>query len=289
MTTRQRPGPPLAGTTVHVLGDVHAGGIHPWRWDAVARDANLGRMPDPSYIVQVGDTIDDLPSLTPLFRSYMDRLDGDWRALAGNHDVFSQTQAQWATSMGYTDASHIKDLPGLRLVLWSAPEQWVNYNVISPARLAWLDSAIGGTTNPVIVFCHFPLYDTVSGVVGIDSTSTEAWAFIKTAANPGSSEDVLDVLAAHDNVVAWVAGHTHSRIEVPGLVMPVVHAGHRFASINVSACWWTSGPTPGAVENVINTAYLTWLDDKIEVRFRDHGAGQWATPNGNPVLTVTGL
>jgi hypothetical protein len=301
MTTRTavapahtRPGPgPAGGTTLHAIGDTHTGlasSLPFWRGDALVRDALLERMPAPAAVVQLGDNVNNNPDQdTVLFQHLMDRLGTPWHHVMGNHDIHQdvQTPAQWAARFGLPQPCYSVDLPTLRLVMFSPSEQWSNNQVVSPAKLAWLDAQLAGTSLPVFVCCHWPIHDTVSGIAGFDARSTEETVYIRTAAT-ASSADILDVLAAHDNFKAWISGHTHSRIEVPGLVLGMVHAGHKFAAINTSSIWFT-GNAPGRADDTINTLYITWLDDQLEVRPRNHGGGVWAAPNGNRLFRVTGL
>lgn len=294
MRTRPRPGPPPEGITLHAIGDAHVGPAssnEAWRLDAVARDS--AKLPAPAAVVQLGDGCNNSPAAdAPILDSFMDRLGAPWWAVMGNHDINEdvQTPAQWAARLGYPAPSYTVDMEGLRLVMLSASAQWSNYEVAPPASLTWLDGAIGGTTNPVIVCCHYPLYGTVGAVTGIDTPSTVIPYYIRTAATPGSSADILAVLAAHANVKAWISGHTHSRIEAPDLVKAVdLGGGNRLAAINASSIWYCyppPSPYPLDARETINTLYVTLLRDRIEVRARDHGAGRWASPNGNPLWTV---
>lgn len=295
MVARRNP-LPSGGITVHVIGDVHAGPVdsnEPWRLDTVARDALRDRTPTPVAVVQVGDGCNNNPAIdTPILDNFLDRLGVPWWAVMGNHDIDHevQTPAQWAARLGYPAPNYTVDLDGLRLVMFSPSAAWAAYDVASPTALAWLDAAIGGTSNPVFVACHFPLYNTVMGVAGVDALSTEVPFYLRTVATPGNSNDILDVLAAHPNLKAWLSGHTHSRIDLPGLVKAVDHNGHRFAAINASTIWYAyATPYPLDARDTMNTLYVTLLEDRIEVRARDHGAGQWASPNGNQVWTVDGL
>lgn len=287
MRTRPHPEPPADGITIHAIGDTHVGPVssnEPWRLDTVARDVAKLSI-NPAAIVQLGDGCNNNPAVDhPLLTHFMDRLDGPWWTVMGNHDINEdvQTPAQWAARLGYPAQNYSVDLPGLRLVMFSPSAQWQDYEVAPPESLAWLDAACGGTTNPVIICCHYPPYGTAWGSTGIP------W-YIRTAASPGDSSDILDVVAGHPNVKAWLSGHLHAPIHYPDMVTAVEHSGHRLAAINTSSIWYCyppPSPYPLDARETINTLYVTLLDDRIEVRVRDHGAGQWAAPHGRHVFTV---
>lgn len=288
--TRRSAGPPADGVTIHAIGDTHIGPVfsnEAWRLDTVSRDATRERMPTPSAVVQLGDGINDQPSVqTAMFKQFMGRFKAPWYAVMGNHDITNdvQTPAQWAAGLGYPSPSHIIDLPSLRLVFFSPSEQYTNYHLASPAALSWLDTACT-TSKPVFVFCHFSLFETNWG-------SETAPFFLGTTASPGNSSGVLAVLAAHTNVKAWISGHTHQPVDYPSPVMSVKAGTTKLAAINASCIWYTQAPpSPYPLSGIdgMFTGYVTWLGDRIEVRYRDHGAGQWGSPNGRGVFTVDGL
>lgn len=289
MVARSDPAAPEGGITVQAIGDTHAGtsGMYPWRMDELVRDAHRDRMPAPAAVVQVGDCTNDTPVTdTPFFRDFLARFTAPAYAVMGNHDVYAQTPAEWAASLGYTSPRYSVDLPGLRLVMFGSSDQWLNYEIVTPDKLGWLDTQLAGTTNPVMVFSHFPLYNTV-GLVDpvIDVDSKTIPYYLRTTANPNSSADVLSVLSAHNNVKAWVSGHTHSRIDAPGIVTEV-NAGHRFAAINASTPHVSASTFPWGAGNRTTSAYVTLHPDRVETRFRNHSAGQWAAPHGRAVFTV---
>lgn len=290
--TITRPGLiPRGSTTLWCIGDVHAGGIDQHRLDTVSHDVTLSPvLPYVSATVQLGDNVNTDPATeTAIFQQFMDRFGDDWHNVMGNHDIWNdlQTRDEWAAGFGLADPNYVVDLPGLRLVMLSPSQAQATVTHIDATDLAWLDEQLASTTDPCVVFCHFPIYDTVGGDVSVDYLSTSTGFYIRTTGS-NNSDDVLDVLAANSNVVAWISGHTHSRVDVPGLVIPVEAGTTRFAAINTSSIFYT-GIYNEPSHDRLHTMYVTWLDDKIEVRPRNHGAGGWAAVNGQRVLTVTGL
>jgi hypothetical protein len=96
-------------------------------------------------------------------------------------------------------------------------------------------------------------------------------------------------LAAGD--AGWLSGHTHSHIEVPGLVVPVMAGSHKIIHVNASCiyyCGRASGPV-GGPNHPLHTLAFTYYGGRAEVRFRAHGAGTWLGPVGQRVLSVSGI
>lgn len=294
--TRRAVGPAGTGTTLHCIGDVHAGPIPAWRLDALASDFARTMLRAPLAHVQLGDGTDgftagDYPLQATIYQRFKARLPARTYEAIGNHDRQNQTVEQWEARVGH-DADQTVDFPELRLIVLGSDDT-VSADMLSATTLAFLDAALAGTTKPCLIACHYPLWDTVGGDPALEYVSTQAAFYVRGPSGAsGSSAEVLAVLAAHPNVKAWIAGHTHSRLTVPGLVMPMLAGRVRFASINTSCIWYCGldhNSQVGGPLDPVNSLFVTWLGDRIEVTFRSHNGGGHLAPNGNPVMTVAGL
>lgn len=217
----------------------------------------------------------------------------------GNHDLIASlgsggvadvmTPTQWAARMsahGVTGRDYVVDVPGTDLrVLCVSP---MDSNPASPpaqrltldaTTLAWCDARMVETDRRCIVLFHAPLMDTVLSQPGVPYTS----AYTATATNwyvrSADARTVEQMVAAHPNLIAWVSGHLHSQVVAPDIVKRNVTASGVFASIGAgSPITLPLGSEPAIVSTMVSV-----YPDRIEVRYRDHGAGQWLLP----VHTVT--
>lgn len=285
--------PPRSGTTLHLIGDVHAGACPQWRYDALISDLIRLDLPNVAATVQLGDNVENGTNADhAVYSSFRGRLTAPVYEAMGNHDTYVQTEAQWAARFGYPSGNHTVDLPGLRLVFIGGTEGELSpWSQIPAATLTYLaERAAEVPTTPVFVPCHYPLWDTVGGDPALEYTSRQGNFYACTVGNTASSAEILAVLSAHPNIRAWLSGHTHSSITAPGLVVPVLAGSNRIAHVNGSCIYYCgkSGDN-GGPRHPVHTSFLTWTGDAVEVRYRNHGAGQWYGPDGNRVLTVTGL
>lgn len=289
--TRKRLGPPKSGFTVHGIGDVHAGVMSLRRMSALSLDARKsGYVPD--VVVQLGDSSDTgLTSQDSNFKRLMARIAPQgWYSVMGNHDIMEdvRTPADWATEYGYAAQSYVVDFPAIRLICWSPPESynpWPQYTYVSESELAWLDARLSETVNPCIIACHYPLHGTVGGTAGADYLSTSVPFYLRTAAHPSDSSDILAILAEHPNVKLWIHGHTHSRPEVPGFAAPVTAGSVTFAHVCAGSPL-NEGATVEDGTDRCHSVFSTVIGDLVEVRVRDHGAGQWMPIGGRPVMRI---
>jgi len=289
---------PLDGKTFHLIGDVHAGTIAQWRMDKVVDD--FRRTPFSPIIahIQVGDNTENGQAAENTtfesFRNDLSTKSGKSVFLGmGNHDGFELTGAQWATRWGYQSQSYVHDFDNVRLIVLTASKigagLWAQ-NQLSDADLTWLDNQLAGTVNPCICVTHYPCYNTCLGGA-VEYQSIDASFYLCGLTTPSSSADVLSVISGRSNFKAWISGHTHSRLTVPGLITTVTTGAVTFASINASSIFYQGSDHPqGIAWDKVPSMFLTWYaaTSKFEVRIRDHGAGVWVAPiAGNPVTTVT--
>lgn len=276
-----------------MIGDVHAGDITATRLATVATD--MGAMQYvPAARVQIGDAT-HLGTTTQdtTFKSWWHGLPtpAPRYLVCGNHDIYpvayggsGRSVASWCSAYGLASQNYVVDLTFVRLIIVgmsSHPTPGVGtqeFELDSTAR-TFIDSALTAAgSQDCWIMCHAPLYGTVGGNIATDWISTEEDLF----AYPDS--DIRTVLAAHSNAKAWISGHTHSRLDAPDLLKVETVGSHDMAMINVSAIYAT-GRTVDAGDGIA-TAFITKVTGGIEVRFRDHVNGTWATIGGNTVTTL---
>lgn len=282
---------PDASRTIHLIGDLHVGEMTQQRLDIVSAGLLSPFVPaQPVCHLQLGDTTQDATAeQDATVQAWLDTLDAPWYTLCGNHDlknyatnVTTRTGDEWAAAYGYADQNYIVDL-GICTLIVVGPDNLTGGSGqinLTQTTLDWLDTTLAGTDDRCLIACHAPLYTTVltSDYVGGFASTQEAFYV-------HDDTDIRAVLAEHDNALAWLSGHTHSALDATDLVKRETVGERTIATINGSALVW-NGANSADFGDPLITMYLTLLDDRLEVRFRDHGAGVWTGPNGQRVSTV---
>lgn len=255
------PSPTVLDRTVHLIGDIQTPSQS--RCNIVTDD--MTRVPDVPTRITVGDFINSGvegwpdSSYTPMIEFIESLGTGDWYSVAGNHDAHGRTPEQAAAIMGMPGANFVLDLGHVVFVC-----MWIRCAVAGqePGQsiatdTAWLSSTLAGLTDrKVVLVGHPPLYDPRP----INSISTENAAILAT-------------LDANPNVVAYFCGHTHVPINHAGILTELDTGSRTIAQLNGSALVFT---TPGVEWNDgLASLFVTFLDDALEVRFRDHAARRW--------------
>lgn len=295
-TARQLPVASADAVNVLVVGDAHfeSPGF-PWSTRLAICAADLSRMIGRAAIhaaVQVGDsTTQALPVEFDAYKAWAATisLPVPLRTIPGNHDLIGNnssgtpdlmTPAQWAATMGQPAKDTVVDVGDrVRLLLISPAadattgQAKVRRLTVDAATIAWLDARIGETTRQCLVFFHAPLASTVGPLDGTAFSSyDERWR-----AHHDSGAGITDLIARHPNVVAWVSGHTHSRVDEVDVVKRVTHGSTTFAAVSAgSPAFWN--PSAGPLIDPIITCVVTVLPYRVEVRYRDCGAHQWLAP-----------
>jgi hypothetical protein len=105
------------------------------------------------------------------------------------------------------------------------------------------------------------------------------------AVHAKSDERIRELLARDRNVRVWLSGHTQSPLSAPGLIKRVRLARDRaIVAINTSALVGIG--KRGNLRAPLCSPYLTQHRDRIEVRARDHRAGEWRNICGRPVMEI---
>lgn len=267
MSTRAWPIPP-GDSTLHLIGDTHFGAIGDTRKAKLLADLGnvlVGRV---TAHLQVGDvTNNGLASEDTEALAWLNQLPGPWHVAMGAHDIEGniRTPAEWAAAYGLASQNHVVDLGFARLIVIGADSA---NNVMGAATLTWLDEQLDASTDPALIACHYPLYDTVGGDISDSYLSTENAYYAKPDA------ELRTILADYPQAKAWLAGHTHSRLSNPGFVKAETVGGHVIASVNASSPWY-QGRDTSLKHTPLQSVFVTYLGDRIEVRFRDHGGGTW--------------
>lgn len=297
--------PPLEGATnLMLLSDIHMGGYPAQGHQSYKARDDLNRMTRRLTVdgwLLAGDQTNDatLSQQTELdnWLTGLNRGSAPIAMVPGNHDLIAsgagggvpdvQTPEQWAVAnaqWGVTGKHYAVDIPGtdLRVLCLSPKDNPVavpgeNRLSVDDPVMDWLDAALGATDKRCIVMFHAPLPDTVLAKPGVPYTSisSSTWHVFSLG-----SRTPAQVMAAHSNAIAWVSGHLHSHYDAPDIVKRNVTESGVYATVALGSplVLPIGYATPG-----ITSAMMSVFDDRIEVRYRDHGAGQWL----NPWYTVT--
>ena len=269
--------------TIHCIGDLHAGGIKRPRVQAMLDDVNA--LPTPALHLQVGDSTENgLPKEDALAKRWLGRLPARHYTLMGNHDVMhnKRTAKQWAAVHGYKSQSYVIDFPTLRIVVVGPDRDYAaeRSGTLSERTLKWMEARIRNEPDKTIwIACHWPLKDTVLGDPERLYTSTMQSFYAKP------DDRIRALLAKYPNARAWISGHTHSPIDVPGLLTrATLPRGRKIVTVNCSAIVVVGKKRDDS--DPIRSLYLTHFPGRMEVRFRDHGQRKWKHVGGRQVTHI---
>jgi 3',5'-cyclic AMP phosphodiesterase CpdA len=257
--------------TVHGIGDLHAGAIRRVRAEQVMADVAL--LGTPALHIQIGDATEHgTPDQDRAALRWLARLPGPHCVVLGNHDILDnrRTPAQWARTYGYPSKNYAIDLPFVRVIVVGPDRAHDGRRAgeLSPATLAWLEDQLAGADGDCWVACHWPLRRTVLGNPRRHYTSKMLFFHVKP------DRVIRALLARHPNATAWLSGHTHSPLHVPGVVTRAPLTGGRsILSINFSALVGIGKVREP--KDALCSPYLTHRPGSVEVRFRDHRRGAW--------------
>lgn len=238
----------------------------------------------PALHLQSGDSTEHgTPAQDEMAKEWLGRLPGPHRTILGNHDILrnDRTAHEWARAYGRRSKNFTADLSFVRIVAVGPDRNFPGERagMLSPATLGWLERQLARAERDCWIACHWPLHRTVLG----DPKRYFTSAMQSFHAKP--RQEIKAVLARHRNAKAWLSGHTHSPITVPGFVTRArVSRQRSILSVNLSALAGT-----GKVRqprDPILSVYLTHLPGTIEVRFRSHRRLAWASRGGRKVVAV---
>lgn len=229
----------------------------------------------------------------------------------GNHDIRRRspsTRAHWESIYGRS-ANQVMDLPNMRIVMFAADSQTYYYNDspqhdtgwnIPTATWNWIDAQIGGTSKPVLLFCHYPpaelgnenvrysvMNDNQYGSVFLPKKSGASYSNAANLTHPWSTYKLADVVSAHDNIAGYICGHVHFLDSDPRMAS--------FQTIGNKTIPVISGPSPTKQtsndkiwghRNITKSLYLNMTPDKWEIRYRYHSAARWDGPGMGRITTM---
>jgi hypothetical protein len=268
--------------TVHGIGDLHAGFISRPRRTAVLEDVNT--LPTPALHLQIGDATENGKATEDrIAKRWLDRLPGPHETILGNHDILhnDRTAAEWARAYGHRSKNFTIDLPFVRVIAVGPDRNHPDNRAGTLAKptFDFLDRQLGSAPGDCWIACHWPLFRTVLGNPRRHFTSEMAAFHAKPDAG------IRELLARHPNAKAWLSGHTHSPLGVPGLITRAPLPGRRsILAVNFSALVATGKTREPS--DPLRSLYLTHVGDAVEIRFRDHYAGAWRTVGGRRVVRM---
>jgi predicted phosphodiesterase len=149
---------------------------------------------DPDVVVVKGDLTD--AGTEDEFEDFLDAygaLGPRMQWVRGNHDVKTDP----GFSAGY--APYDVRVDSVTLAVVDTAIAGTDRGVLSAEQVTWLDELAGSTTEPVLVFGHHHVWN-----LAADHRSGTYFGI-----NPDDSEALAAVVAEHENIVGYFAGHTH--------------------------------------------------------------------------------
>lgn len=300
--TRPWPAPPRDGVTIQQLTDTHFG-YEPWSFqeaDSSLGDFTSAMIEHTQAVIHTGDITDDGGQVSPSTPAE-DGIKQDSYALSwlpkasrglpdlwctGNHDLRDRTagntRVQWENVYGRKANTYL-DVPGMRFISLSpdscdrgtSPRGSHDPWIIPQATLDWADSVIASAPDRVVLCNHYPLVE----------MGAPDWP---------EPEDGMDALISDNpKVFAYLSGHMHWQPN-DARVTQLLTVGNRqhFPAICATSLPFHPPSVDGGdayIAGHYSSAWSTWhtfLDDRIEVRFRNHGARMWGGPGGLHVVTL---
>jgi predicted phosphodiesterase len=115
------------------------------------------------------------------------------RHVRGNHDAMRDP------TMAVEGAPFAIELDGVTLVVLDTVQPGTERGQLTDEQTSFLTDVAGSTSDPVLAFGHHHIWN-----LDADRRSSQYFGI-----NPDDSEKLADVVAAHENIAGYFAGHTH--------------------------------------------------------------------------------
>ena len=144
---------------------------------------------DPDAVVVKGDLTDTgRPEEYEAFLRCYSRLGARMHHVRGNHDAMRDPE------LARQDAPYAIALDGVVLAVLDTTVPGRVGGALPTEQRAWLDDLAGSTSDPVLVFAHHPVWN----------------PDLDYALVPADATALRDLVARRDNIVGYLAGHTHT-------------------------------------------------------------------------------
>ena len=149
---------------------------------------------DPDAVVVKGDltnvgTEDEYAAFLDVYGTLGDRM----RHVRGNHDAMTDP------TIAADDAPFTIELDGVTLAVLDTVIPGLERGQVTHHQQAWLDELARQTAGPILLFGHHHLWN-----LDADDRSDSYFGI-----NPDDSEALAGIVAQHENIVGYFAGHTH--------------------------------------------------------------------------------
>ena len=182
-----RTGDPATDAIGPILSSAPGEPPYPLVMNTAIVDEMLAR--DPDVVVVKGDLTDT--GKAEEYAAFLDcygRLGPRMHHVRGNHDAMRDPE------LARQGAPYAVALDGVTLAVLDTTVPGHVGGALDASQRAWLDDLAAATPDPVLVFAHHPAFN----------------ADPRYGLRPDDHDALLDVFARRENIVGYVAGHTHT-------------------------------------------------------------------------------
>lgn len=187
----------------------------------------------------------------------------------GNHDMGNDVNGTLrdpdvtAHAQGMPGRNFVVDMDVLRFIFVSPPGIQGNGQPVplSSGDIAWIAAQAAASTLPCAIVCHYALKDTVQDSGNIQNYLSPA-------------VDIATMMASTPQIVAWISGHTHRSLD-NNIYTTATYGSHKIACVDASGICYTIPEGSTFYFARICSLYLNVIENRLEFRYRDHGAGTW--------------
>ncbi|MNO15833.1 3',5'-cyclic adenosine monophosphate phosphodiesterase CpdA [compost metagenome] len=204
------------------------------------------------------------------------------RYTLGNHDVglghWESRLAMYTSRMGMPGPYHDHWIGGYHFIFMGTEEGLPTFCSLSEEQLRWLDRKLGEQVvsgqskpeQPVFLFLHQPLKDTVAG-----SLASQEWYGVN------QDKELRSILSKYPQTLLFT-GHTHWELEVDNTMYPGNgETATMFNSASVAYLWTNADEHKTGSQGF----YVEVYSDKVLVKGRDFATGSWIESAQYEVIT----